>query len=128
MGLPECDGGVQRGCGVSLDAVQRFVVPRVLAAGSLVSAATALRVGAGCFELLAQRTPPLVGVALTASFGGRGTQKAEAEFRDEVLALARESVEVTWREMRRGIDELDAFTRPGQKPGKKPHRPYRVKL
>jgi hypothetical protein len=108
--------------------VRRFVVPRVLAAGSLVSAATALRVGAGCFELLVQRTPPLVDAAVSASLGGRGTQKAEAEFRDGVLALASESVEVTWRELRRGLDELDAFTRPGEKPGKKPHRPYRVKL
>jgi hypothetical protein len=108
--------------------VRRFVVPRVLAAGSLVSAATAVRVGAGCFELLVERTPPLVDVAVAASFGGRATHRAEAEFRDEVLALASDSIEITWRELRRGVDELDALTRPGQKPGKKPHRPYRVKL
>ena len=103
-------------------------MPRVIAAGSLVSAATAVRVGAGCFELLADRMPPLVSGAVAASVGGRGTRQAEAEFRDDVLALARDSAEVTWRELRRGVDELDALTRPADQPAPRPHRPYRAKL
>jgi hypothetical protein len=99
----------------------------MLAAGSLVTSAAAFRVGAGCLELWLQRTPPLVKHAVRASFGGAGASRAQAEFRDELLGLAREWAEVSWREVRRGVDDLDAFTRPGEGPGERPHRPYRVK-
>jgi hypothetical protein len=100
----------------------------MLTAGSLVSSATAFRVGATCLGLLAERTPPLVRLAVAASFGGDQTQKAQATFRDDLLALARDSAERSWRELRRGVDDLDAFTRPGNEPGARPQRPYRVKL
>jgi hypothetical protein len=100
----------------------------MLTTGSLVSSATAFRVGVSCFELLLKRTPPLARLAVTASLGGRETRDAQAAFRDDLIALARESAELSWRELRRGVDELDAFTRPAEKPGVRPHRPYRVKL
>jgi hypothetical protein len=100
----------------------------MLTTGSLVSSATAFRVGVGCLQLAAQRTPPLVKLAVTASFGDGETRRAQAAFRDELIALARDSAELSWRELRRGVDELDAFTRPGADPGARPHRPYRVKL
>jgi hypothetical protein len=99
----------------------------MLAAGSLMTTATAFRVGVGCLELLAERTPPLARLALTAS-AGVDAGKAQAAFRDELLALARDSAEVSWRELRRGIDDLDAFTRPdGKHAALAPRRPYRVK-
>jgi hypothetical protein len=69
-----------------------------------------------------------VNLAVSASVGGDGTTKAQAQFRDGVISLARESAEVSWREMRRAVDDLDSFTRPRQPPGAEPHRPYRVKL
>jgi hypothetical protein len=100
----------------------------MLTAGSLLSSATAVRVALGCFELWAKRTPPLVGRAVNASLGGADTAKAQAEFRDEVIALARESADLSSREVRRGLAEFDAFTRPRQQPGTAPHRPYRAKL
>ena len=101
----------------------------MLTTGSLVCTATAFRVGAGCVELLVDRTPPLVGLALGASVGaGSEKSKAQAAFRDDFIGLARESAEVTWREMRRGVDELDQHTRPRSHPGARPHRPARVKL
>jgi hypothetical protein len=100
----------------------------MLTAGSLVTSATAFRVGASCLGLLAERTPPLVRLAVAASFGGAQTQKAQVAFRDDLLALARDSAERSWRELRRGVDDLDAFTRPGNEPGARPQRPYRVKL
>ena len=101
----------------------------MLTTGSLVSTATAARVAFGCAELWAKRTPPLVGLALSASLGNGGAERqAQSAFRDEMLALARKSAEVSWREMRRGVDDLDAFTRPRAEPGAKPHRPHRVKL
>jgi hypothetical protein len=110
----------------SLGAVSRLAVPRMIAAGSLVSAATGFRVAVGCLELLAQRTPPLIGLAVGASV--RAEPTAEASFRDDVIALARDSAELSWRELRRGVDELDAMSRPSDEQYASPHRPYRVKL
>jgi hypothetical protein len=99
----------------------------MLATGSLVSSATAFRVGVGCLDLLAKRSPPLARLALTASLGGRDARNAQVAFRDDVIALARESAEISWREMRRGVDDLDAFTRPDEEVGVRPQRPYRYK-
>jgi hypothetical protein len=98
----------------------------MLAMGSLVSSATALRLGAGCLELVVERTPALVRLAVRASVGGARTGVAQAAFRDDLIALARDSAEVSWRELRRGIDDLDAFTRPREEAGL-PRRPQRVK-
>jgi hypothetical protein len=100
----------------------------MLATGSLVSAATAFRVGTNCVGLFARRLPPLVRLALEGSTRRGEAGLAEAAFRDELLALARDSAEVSWREMRRGVDDLDALTRPDRRtapPG--PARPYRAK-
>ena len=103
------------------------MVPRLLATGSLVSSATAVRLSVGCLSLLVERTPPLVRNAVRASVGG-ATGRAQAEFRDDFIALARDSAEVSWRELRRGVDALDAATRPTEAPAARRHRrPYRVK-
>jgi hypothetical protein len=99
----------------------------MLATGSLVSVATAFRVGTNCVGLFARRLPPLVRLGLEGS-AGRGAGIAEAAFRDELIALARDSAEVSWREMRRGVDDLDALTRTGgQGVLAAPRRPYRAK-
>ena len=99
----------------------------MLAAGSLASSTTAFRVGVGQLSLLLERTPPLVRLAVRASVGGPEAARAEAGFRDDLLALARESAEVSWRELRRGLDDFDAFSRPNKEPKAEPHRPYRAK-
>jgi hypothetical protein len=98
----------------------------MLAAGSLVCTTTAFRVGAGCVELWVDRAPGLTKLALRATMGD-DTGRAQAAFRDDFLALARDAVEVSWRELRRGVHDLDAFTRSDDQPGERPHRPYRVK-
>ena len=60
--------------------------------------------------------------------GGTDTRAAEATLRDELVALARESAELSWRELRRGVDALDSYTRPIDTPrSDAPRRPYRVK-
>lgn len=93
----------------------------------MVGAATALRVGAGCAGLLGRRSGPLVILAVQASLGAGG-RATEATLREELVALARESAELSWREMRRGVDAFDAYTRPIDRPrGASPFRPYRVK-
>jgi len=99
----------------------------MLATGSLVSSAAPFRVGVSCVELLMKRTPPLLRLAVRATVGGRERGKAQAVFRDDVIALARDSAELSWREMRRGVDDLDAFTRADEEVGMRPFRPYRVK-
>ena len=96
----------------------------------MVGATTALRVGTGCALLVRRRSGPLVSLAVRASFGrpGTETQAAEATLRDELVTLARESAELSWRELRRGVDALDSATRPVDWPRSgPPRRPYRVK-
>jgi hypothetical protein len=93
----------------------------------VVGATTAVRVGAGCARLLGRRSGPLVSLAVQAWFGS-DPQTAEATLRDELVALARESAELSWRELRRGVDALDSYTRPIDRPRRdQPERPYRVK-
>jgi CBS-domain-containing membrane protein len=117
------------GGGGSLAPVSRLTVPRMLAVGSVVSSATAFRVGLGWGELLLTRTPPLARLALMAALGGPEAGTAEATFRDDLLALARDSAAASWRELRRGVDDLDRLTRTdATRPGERPHRPYRIKV
>jgi hypothetical protein len=94
----------------------------------VVGAATAVRVGAGWAELLARRAVPMATLAVRGSVGP-GAETAQATFRDELIGLARESAELSWRELRRGVDDLDGFTRPpGEASEQRPaRRPYRVK-
>jgi hypothetical protein len=94
-----------------------------------MTSATAFRIAVSCGELLLERTPPLTRLALAIALGGEDAGRAEATFRDDLLALARDSAEAGWREVRRGIDDLDRLTRDGATvPGDAPHRPYRIKL
>lgn len=80
----------------------------------MVTGATAVHVGASCLALLARRTPPLVVLAVQGSLGGPDGATSQAAFRDELVALARESAERSWHELRRGVDWLDAATRPSE--------------
>ena len=99
----------------------------MLAAGSVVSSATAFRVGASQLALLLERTPALARLAVAASLGGSEAGKAQARFRDDLIALARDSAEASWRELRRGVDDLDACSRPEDEGAPRAGRPYRVK-
>ncbi|HSZ05105.1 MAG TPA: hypothetical protein VK778_07880 [Solirubrobacteraceae bacterium] len=94
-----------------------------------MNAATAFRVGASCAGLLVTRTPSLARLALSGSVGRGDAGRAQAAFRDELVALARDSAEVSWREVRRGVDDLDSFTRPSGERARHAasRRPYRAK-
>jgi len=100
----------------------------MLTSGSLVTSATAIRIAVGWLELWARRAPHLAQLAASASVAGTDTGRAQAAFRDDLLALARESAEASWRELRRGVDDFDAMTRPRGEAASRPHRPYRMKL
>lgn len=99
----------------------------MLATGTVVSAATSFRLGAGNARLLAGRGPKLMRLAATASAGREGAGTAQAAFRDELLGLLTEASELSWRELRRGVDELDWLTRADANGGNPRRRPYRVK-
>jgi hypothetical protein len=103
--------------------VNFLLVPRTLAAGTAVGTVTSLRIGRSCASLLARRVPSLTTLGLQST---AGDSAAQAKFRDELLALARDSAETSWRQVRRGLDQLDALTRAAdQLP--QGTRPYRVK-
>ena len=91
---------------------------------SALSAATAARVGAGCVALAIRRAPRLAGLAALASAGPARDDTAGMTFRDELIGLLRDSAEVSWREWRRGVDELDRLTRPAAEGA--PRRRHRV--
>ncbi|MEA2216411.1 MAG: hypothetical protein QOK19_1972 [Solirubrobacteraceae bacterium] len=97
-----------------------------------MTAATAARVGLGCVELWSQRMPPLV--KLASELGAKAPPEdaphpgpASGRLRDELLAVARESADVVLREVHRGVEDLDTFTRPGEEPAGDPKRRARAK-
>jgi len=89
-----------------------------------MSAATVLRTGVGCAELLAQRAPGLMQLGAQTRAGSEGAAVAQARFRDELIALARDSSELALREIRRGIEDLDSFTRPEEDAEPAPERRF----
>jgi hypothetical protein len=70
--------------------------------------------------------PPLVSLAVAASAGFENG-KPQAEFRDELLSPSRDAAEVTWRELGKGIDDLDAYTPKPESHATRERRPNRVK-
>lgn len=103
------------------------MVPRMLVTGSWVAVSSAIRTGASCLGLLVERAPSLAKLAIQASAGTPEEGESQAAFRDELVALVRESAQVSWREQRRGADDFDARTRFDNAAEKVGRRPYRVK-
>jgi len=98
---------------------------RMLATGLAMTAATVLRAGVGCLELWSERAPLLI--ELEARARDDEASGAEAELRDELLAVARESSALAVRELQRGLIDLDSFTRPDEPMNGRPRRPYKAK-
>src|SRR5947209_1699680 len=99
---------------------------QMFATGCVMSATTAFRTGIGCLELWSESAPKLMRLGFESWEGSSKTGKAQGEFRDELIALARGSTEVALSELRRGVDDLDAFTRPEEAQTKQPRRPYKA--
>ena len=89
-----------------------------------MSAATVFRTGMGCAELLARRAPGLMQLSAQTQGGSAQAVAAQARFRDELIALARDSSELALREIRRGIEDLDSYTRPQEDPEAAPERRF----
>jgi len=89
-----------------------------------MSAATVVRTGIGCAELVARRAPGLMQLSTQTQGGSPRAAEAQARFRDELIALARDSSELALREIRRGIEDLDSFTRPEEDAESAPERRF----
>src|SRR5947209_16349173 len=96
-----------------------------------MSAASAVRAGSGCLELWSQRVPPLVRLAAELDESAEGSTEErdamEGRVREELMALARESAEIVMREIRRGLEDLETFTRSEEEGPGGAARPYRAK-
>lgn len=100
---------------------------RMFVTGCAMTAATVVRTGVGCLELWSRRAPLLFDLDARSREGKAGARAAQAEFRDELIGLARDSSALAVRELRRGLDDLDAFTRPAEEPAARSRRPYKAK-
>jgi hypothetical protein len=75
--------------------------------------------------LAVRRTPSLLQLAAGA-LTGAPDGRAHSAFRDEIVGLFRASADASWREIRRGVEDLDAFTRL-EDGSSQPSRRFRVK-
>jgi hypothetical protein len=99
----------------------------MLTMGVAMGAASVLRAGIGCLELWSERLPPLLALGRESKEERPDAARMEGQFRDELIALARESSQIALRELKRGVHDLDAFTRPDEPPPERAARPYRAK-
>ena len=99
----------------------------LLRTGLMMGAATIFRAYTGCMELWSERAPGLAQLGEAARGSGGDAGRAAAQLRDELMAVARECSELTVREMQRGLEDLDDFTRPSEAPSEQSTRPYKAK-
>jgi hypothetical protein len=99
----------------------------MLATGLAMGAASVMRTGIGCLQLWSERLPALLALEREARAGRAKSSRSEEQFRDELIAIARESSEIALRELRRGLVDLDSFTRPDEPPADRSTRPYKAK-
>ena len=92
-----------------------------------MAASSVARVALACVELWSRRLPALVELDEKVRDPRSRARHEEGQLRDELLALARESSELALRELRRGLEDLDLFTRPDEPPAKQGDRFSRAK-
>jgi len=100
---------------------------RLFTTGLAMGAASIFRAGSGCVALWTERASSLARLGAEAREQGEDSGPAWAQLRDELIAVARESSELAVRELQRGLEDLDDFTRPEEEPSPDPTRPYRAK-
>jgi hypothetical protein len=102
-------------------------VPRMLAVGSAMIAATAFRIGLSWLELTADHGPSLLKHGIEATAGG-DRETAQVTFRDELVMLAKQAADAYACEVERGARDVARYTRPrDERAGEGPARPQRVK-
>jgi len=99
----------------------------MLATGWAIGVASVMRTGLGWLALWSERVPPLMSLGTELREGQSGADQAVGRFRDELIAIARDSSDLAARELRRGLEDLDAFTRDAESRSTGGRRPYKVK-
>lgn len=99
----------------------------MLTTGALMAAASVVRVGVACLELWSERLPALIELDEKVRDTRSPAGPEQGQLRDELLAMARSSSEIVLHELRRGLEDLDVFTRPDEPPAPQGKRPYRAK-
>jgi hypothetical protein len=113
--------------GKGASSADRLLLPRLLAAGSIVLATATFRTCTRSLRLCGERSVPLIRLTADYMSGSASAPTSRQLLRDEVLGLARDLAGVSWHESRRAIDELDLRTRSGSRTSQQLARPYRVK-
>jgi hypothetical protein len=113
---------------------QRYISPvaapspyQLLATSITLGVASVARTSLGCLELCTERLPRLLALAQTATRQETASARATGELRDELIALARSCSEVTLRELTRGVEDMDEFTRPSDEAPASSRRRYKAK-
>ena len=88
----------------------------VLLAAPLLGATTAFRAGAGYLGVWSNRAPHLMRLSLDACTRAPGHE--DGSLQEELVAFARESTDVVVEEVRRGIDDLEAYGGPTSSGGR----------
>jgi hypothetical protein len=92
--------------------VSAWNTSRLFAVVPVVSLATGYRMSASHLGVWSQRTPELVSLWLEAWEPVPEASDAANAFRQKLIATAHEATQVVVDELKRGIDDVDAWTRP----------------
>jgi hypothetical protein len=84
---------------------------RLVATGSAVFAAGALRTAGRWIDLCTARSAALIELAQATRSSEPDAAQAQVVLRDEVVGLARELAEASWQETRTAMEHFDAYTR-----------------
>jgi hypothetical protein len=87
------------------------VLSRILTSGTSAAVTAGWRAGTGGLQLCLCRSPTLVKLAVESGTSADRAAVAASGLRDEMLGLVRELADLSWRETRRALDDLDAQTR-----------------
>lgn len=105
----------------------RFLLPRLVATGSMVVADATFRTCTKSLKLVGEHSASLIRLTADAASGSASAPTSRSVLRDELFGLMRELAGVSWHESRRAIDKFDLRTRSDASPPEQPSRPYRVK-
>ena len=92
-----------------------LLLSRLATTGATVAVTAGVRAGTRGLQLCIRRSPILVKLAVESGTSPGRDGVAQSGLRDEVLGLVRELAELSWREARRALDDLDAGTRVEQR-------------
>jgi hypothetical protein len=91
--------------------VSEWSLSRVIAVAPLIGVATGYRMGTSHLNVWSQRTPELASLWLEAWKPAPEATDAANAFHQMLIATAHEATQVVADELKRGIDDVEAWTR-----------------